>query len=266
MYESSLQIAANLSANEAITIGGLLQTFTFSSERHVVTFNGSDDGSQDGQLLVKVNVPSSSIKWTIAINTSSPLTDVLTMTYSLNDLTSLLNNNASSRPVNFNSSNVIKSSSSGLVTTYYLPLPSSTLSSSPSLSSSGELLVAILEVVEVALVDRFKLVAVKNSILVEDTGKYLLVLEFPPFNQSLEFDPSLGLGVLLNDQSSNGGSSDNLAVIIGVSVALPLACVLVVVAITISTMLLYLKRRRSKAHRARMSAVMMQRMEIHHSN
>lgn len=66
-----------------------------------------------------------------------------------------------------------------------------------------------------------------------DVAEFVLELRFPPFNGSLAYDPSLGIGVLLGSDDGGGSSGgSDMALVIGVAVALPIAAVLVVLAIS----------------------------------
>ncbi|ELR14446.1 uncharacterized protein ACA1_381640 [Acanthamoeba castellanii str. Neff] len=70
-----------------------------------------------------------------------------------------------------------------------------------------------------------------------DVAEFVLELRFPPFNGSLAYDPSLGIDVLLGSDDGDGGDGgssggSDMALVIGVAVALPIAAVLVVLAIS----------------------------------
>lgn len=117
------------------------------------------------------------------------------------------------------------------LTTYYVPLFKKT--------ESTTVVVAAVVLFDVALVDRaaadirHRIVAVAVN---TTTIEYEVVFEFPPFNESLFYDPSLGLGVLLGaDRDGSGGvgggGSDNTGLIVGVAVAIPVAVVVVVAVI-----------------------------------
>jgi hypothetical protein len=116
------------------------------------------------------------------------------------------------------------------LTTYYVPLFEKT--------KSTTVVVAAVVLFDVAVVDRaaadirHRIVAVAVN---TTTIEYEVVFEFPPFNESLFYDPSLGLGVLLGaDRDGSGGvggGSDNTGLIVGVAVAIPVAVVVVVAAI-----------------------------------
>jgi hypothetical protein len=62
----------------------------------------------------------------------------------------------------------------------------------------------------------------------------MVELVLPGFNESLFYDPSIGLGVLLgrNDRDDgSGGSDSDVGLIVGVAVAVPVAVAVVLVVI-----------------------------------
>ena len=135
------------------------------------------------------------------------------------------------------------------MTTYWVP--------------SGYTDVAVeVQVFDVALVDGI-LRAINHSVVAASNGPsaaYDLVLSFPPFTRSLEYDPSIGLGALLGASKGDGGgsSSDNTAVIVGVAVAVPVA-VVVVLAVVVAALLYGLYRRKQAGARAEHSAINFER-------
>lgn len=117
------------------------------------------------------------------------------------------------------------------MTTYLAPLGTSS-------GPSEQLVVIEVQVLDLALADGLAL-PINHSISSvtlpdSNTTAYELTLAFPPFDRTLEYDPSIGLGTLVQGGSGGSGSS-NLGVIIGVSVAVPVALlgVLLVVAVAI---------------------------------
>ncbi len=134
------------------------------------------------------------------------------------------------------------------MTTYYVPL-----------TSSGKPLVAMVEVFDVALADGALVPLVGHDVRLasaslpsrREQAAYELVLEFAPFNGSLYYDPSLGLGVLLGRSDASGGGNgddDNLALVVATSVIIPLAFVLVVGAVVVGVAVLWWRKRRANAH------------------
>ncbi len=128
------------------------------------------------------------------------------------------------------------------LTTYYVPLFEKT--------KSTTVVVAAVVLFDVAVVDRaaadirHHIVAVAVN---TTTIEYEVVFEFPPFNESLFYDPSLGLGVLLGaDRDGSGGvggGSDNTGLIVGVAVAIPVAVVVVAAAIAAGLFVAWRRRR-----------------------
>ena len=128
--------------------------------------------------------------------------------------------------------------SSGM-TTYWVPLFTK--------SESTTTVLAAVVLFDVALVDGNSSAIRHDVVAVSDTAdgstEYEVVLELPPFAQTLVYDPSLGLGVLLGvDHGSGGGGSDNLGLIIGVAVAVPVAIVVVLVAVVVGSALAWSRR------------------------
>ncbi len=118
----------------------------------------------------------------------------------------------------------------GNVTTYYLTLN----------RPSGRA-VARVEVFDLALVDgdtAAHLRPIAHAIRLRPAASgvragFMLELAFPDYNDTLAYDPAIGMGTLLHRDDGKGGSGDNSAMVIGVAVAVPLAIVCVVVVIVI---------------------------------
>jgi hypothetical protein len=143
------------------------------------------------------------------------------------------------------------------MTTYYIPLLTH------SSGSSAGRLVAKIEVFDLALVDgddasHFK--AIHHRILTvsssSSTADYVLELSFPPFNQTLAYDPSLGLGTLLNSKSDGkGGTGGGITLLIGVAVAVPVAVVVVVAGIAAGVGIIWWRKKRALVEGATAAAV-----------
>jgi hypothetical protein len=121
------------------------------------------------------------------------------------------------------------------MTTYLVPLfVSSTTKSATTMTTAAQV-----ELFDVALVDGTHFVPINHSIVrtsVDDDDEeasYVVELVLPEFNESLYYDPSIGLGVLLgrNDRGDGGSSESNVGLIVGVAVAIPVAVVLVLLVI-----------------------------------
>jgi len=195
--------------------GTLEQKFSFSSSEFNSKF-------ADSCLLI----PGRTTKWTILFNTSFPFTRQLKMKYKLSMLQLLPFSVASDLSLNISS---IMSSSSSKITTYIIPLLSS------ALQPTGQLLVAQLVVLDLALVDGQRLAVVNHTIISSpsDNTTLALVLTFPPISKSLEYDPVLGLGTLVTG-SHQGGSSNNLAIIVGCSIGGSVAVLVVCLVVFLS--------------------------------
>jgi hypothetical protein len=145
-------------------------------------------------------------------------------------------------------------------TTFFLPLfATAAKSSSGSTTSRDQVMMASVVLFDVALVDGETITPIRHSIVpvasaaANDTqqhvNEYEVVLELPPFNTSLLYDPSVSLGLLVGsdkDGSGGGSGSDNLAVVIGVAVAVPVAVVIVVLIVAVSAVVVWRKRQRMR--------------------
>ena len=161
--------------------GSLQQSYTFSTSGYEVIL------PQQGSTLA---VPAAAIKWNIVINASSTFSNGISLTFLLSDLSSLSATNAS---------NII-TRSDNTSTTYYLPL-------------AGKTQVAVLENLNEAVIDGV-LASVGHSLILLTTNSsgggggggggtttvYSLVLQFPPFSSSIDYDPLLNMGTLFGQQ------------------------------------------------------------------
>jgi hypothetical protein len=226
------------SALLANSSASLAQAFTF----HRQTAQGNFSG-------LTFSIGASSVKWSIHLHVANSSTSTseggaafaahgISLSYLLSDMSpSLANSSGSSTTLSvkkaFNSPHAN-------MTTYYLPLSSS--------SSGGKEVVAEVQVFDVALIDDV-FAFINHSIEAVEGGGYSLVLAFPPFQQSLLYDPSIGLGVLLGSDrdGGNGVGSDNTGLIVGVAVAVPVAVLVVIGAAVVGTAWFALKRKRTSA-------------------
>jgi hypothetical protein len=141
------------------------------------------------------------------------------------------------------------------MTTYFIPL----LTQSPN-SSNGRL-VAKIEVFDLALVDgedasHFRAINHQISTVSSSsaTADYVLELSFPPFNQTLSYDPSLGLGTLLDSKGGKGGTGGSMLVI-GVAVAIPVAVAVVVAGIAAGVAIGWWRKKKALEEGATAAAV-----------
>jgi hypothetical protein len=204
-----------------------------------------DDTAFDAlDLAIRPNT----VKWSINITTASGNASSLSqqpfsVSYRLADLTTTEVAAAATGTVTKR-----RGEPRAYMTTYYVPL-----------TSSGKPLVAMVEVFDVALADGALVPLVGHDVRLasasllsrREQAAYELVLEFAPFNRSLYYDPSLGLGVLLGRSDASGGGNgddDNLALVVAASVVIPLAFVLVVGAVVVGVAVLWWRKRRANAH------------------
>jgi hypothetical protein len=104
------------------------------------------------------------------------------------------------------------------------------------------------EVFDVAIVDGEIVPLVQHSIARSQTGGYLLSVTFPAVERTLQYDPTISLGVLLpsaTERASSGGGLSNMELMIGAGVAVPIALVLAVVVMVVGAVMM--RRRRQKA-------------------
>jgi hypothetical protein len=199
---------SKVNANNA-TQGLLNQVFSFSNTSQ--------------QAYSTLVVLPAAVKWSLQINASAPFQDGLSMSFSLSDLSSLpmttapvTNSIVHFTAVPYGGSNITR------MTTYYLPL-----FNHQQQGEQGQP-VAVLEVLDWAIVDGM-FVAINHSVTSVADGRYILVLCFPAFNSTLEYDPSVNLGLLIGHQSTS--SSPDLSLIIGTIVGIGGAVVVVVLVI-----------------------------------
>jgi hypothetical protein len=135
-------------------------------------------------------VPAKSIKWSVKVSATSPFPQGFNTSYSLSlpDGSPLVSPSHWFPNWTFNS-----------ITTYYIPL--------------GGYLYAILEIPQLALVDNTNFIPIGQSFNIS-SEETLFLLQFPPFDYSLDYDPSIALAELVTSSSS---SSDD-ALIIGATI------------------------------------------------
>jgi hypothetical protein len=127
------------------------------------------------------------------------------------------------------------------MTTYLIPLFTTTTTTNTTMRTTKSTMrttAAQVELFNVALVDGTHFVPighsiVRTSVVDDEEASYVVELVLPEFNESLCYDPSIGLGVLLgrNDRDDGGSSESNVGLIVGVAVAIPVAVALVLVVI-----------------------------------
>jgi hypothetical protein len=213
---------------------------TTSVEQAFAFFDQKTSGNFSGLTF---DIGASSIKWSIhLINTNSTPESAadggLTLRYRLAGLALLDANVSTDGEVMVRASRgqvvVQRGRPQANMTTYLVPLfVSSTTKSTTTLTTAVQV-----ELFDVALVDGTHFMPISHSIVrtsVDDEeASYVVELVLPSFNESLFYDPSIGLGVLLgrNDRDDGGSSSEsNVGLIVGVAVAVPVAVALVLLVI-----------------------------------
>jgi hypothetical protein len=243
---AELTVSNDTSTNvTTYTYTSQLENTTTSVEQAFTFFDQKTSGNFSGLTF---GIGASTIKWSIhLINNNSTAAAAaagggLTLRYRL---TGLLASNASTST----GGEVVVRASRGQVvvqrgrpqanmTTYLVPLFTTTSNTSTTTRTTA----AQVELFDVALVDGTYFVPISHSIVRtsaddEEEASYVVELVLPGFNESLYYDPSIGLGVLLgrNDRDNgdgDGSSSDSgVGLIVGVAVAIPMAVALVLLVI-----------------------------------
>jgi hypothetical protein len=177
-----------------------------------------------------------SFKWSLRLsstNSSSSAVEHTTVRYRVTRV--LAANSSLAAPLDLNASITHQRGvPEANMTTYYVPLPVRSLSSSTRASSRAVAKVEVFDVVLLADADySLSLAPIEHSLSFRstygpdgvDVAEFVLELRFPPFNGSLAYDPSLGIGVLLGSDDGDGGGGrggSDMALVIGVAVALPI--------------------------------------------
>jgi hypothetical protein len=212
-------------------VTSLVQTYTFYRQSRPVSFGG-----------VNFTVAAGTVKWSFNLSiangsgdepssaVAAAQKDGFTLHYSLSSLSSSSANDSGGGKIERKRNTPQKG-----MTTFAITL-------------SGDVegaAVAQVEVLNTALVDGQATTLGRIDLVWSNGSGYALELQFPPFQQSVLYDPSLGLGVLLGgrDGSSGGGSSDT-GLVVGVSVAIPLAVAFVLAVVVAALVVAWLRRRR----------------------
>lgn len=150
------------------------------------------------------------------------------------------------------------------ITTYQLPL--NTTITSNATTTTTKTIVALVQLFDRAMVDGAWVAVTHSAVRTSAPGAarpvYVLELRLPAFTHSLHYDPSVNFGTLLGTSDHGGGigsdssGGDNMGLIIGVAVAIPLAvcCVLAAIAAVVAVMW-NRKRRARKATMKRRSVI-----------
>jgi hypothetical protein len=214
---------------------------------------------------MRFNVSAGSVKWSINVTTSSASfgSEGLVMRYSLSGLLTGSSNSSSSSwtPSSSGESAIkLRATKRSGITTYFLPLFASRSSANGSTKSLAMSAGCTVELLDKAVVDG-RIVNITHDITLATASSassssptYLVELRFPSFEHSVEYDPSLGLGLLLGSAGNEGGHGDydNTPLIVGVAVAVPVALGVIVVVIVAG---LVVAHRRWRGTRAKHSVV-----------
>jgi hypothetical protein len=219
---------------------------------------------------VRFNVSAGSVKWSInvtTLNTTSTASfgsEGLVMRYSLSGLLTSSSNSSSSSwtPSSSSGESAVKlraMSRSGM-TTYFIPFFASLSSAHGSTKSLTTSAGCTVELLDTAVVDG-RIVNITHDVTratassaggSSSSPTYIVELRFPSFERSVEYGPSLGLGLLLGSAGNEGGHSDddNTPLIVGVAVAVPVALGVIVVAIVAGLVVAHRRWRGTRAKQA----------------
>jgi hypothetical protein len=235
---------------------GAITTFAYSAnseaaavEQEFSFHRGATNGHFFGHSF---DIAPGTLKWSIRLTSanqsSSPSSIVrYRLTSLLSSSTSSSSSPLASSSLPFDpSANITRQSGvpKANMTTYYIPLLSRRASSSTRDASKA---VAKVEVFDIVLVTDSlgggdHLAPIDHSLSftrsasagpdgASAAAEFVLELRFPPFNGSLTYDPSLGIGVLLGSagggDGGNGNGGSDRALVVGVAVAVPIAAVVV---------------------------------------
>lgn len=223
--QSSDELTTYTFTGQVDDITSISQSFTFHQNRTADDFAG-----------MAYEVGTSTVKWSIRLENIAEFLrgpQRVTMRYGLDSVFASGAGGAAATEAGFDTRWAPERRNHtprGNVTTYYLTLN----------RPSGRA-VARVEVFDLALVDgdtAAHLRPIAHAIRLRPAASgvragYMLELAFPYYNDTLVYDPAIGMGTLLHRDDGKGGSGDNSVMVIGVAVAVPLAIVCVVVVIVI---------------------------------
>lgn len=224
--QSSDELTTYTFTGQVGDITSIGQSFTFHQNRTADDFAG-----------MAYEVGTSTVKWSIRLENIAEFLrgpQRVTMRYGLDSMFASGAGDAAATEAGFDTRWAPERRNHtprGNVTTYYLTLN----------RPSGRA-VARVEVFDLALVDgdtAAHLRPIAHAIRLRPAASgvragFMLELAFPYYNDTLAYDPAIGMGTLLHrDDGGKGGSGDNSVMVIGVAVAVPLAIVCVVAVIVI---------------------------------
>jgi membrane-associated phospholipid phosphatase len=234
------------SALLADNVTTLEQSFAFHNQTSPTTFAGLSFDITPGSLKWSINMTTSSSSSSSSHGNSSCSGQAFTLRYKLSSLGAA--GSASGNTTIDMSVNVTKQTNEprANMTTYLFPLRRSS-ADSPNLAAKVVVFdVVVVDGVVVPLIGHS--VNISSSVNGTTSSDYVLVLQFPAFNRSLYYDPSLGLGVLLGAQAGGGHttSTSSSFLVVAVAVAIPVAVLAVIAALVIGTLLVRRNRRKAQ--------------------
>lgn len=250
---SNLSAAVETVTYKALLPGNttLTQLYSFHPQPQPAHFAGINFTLGAGSLKWSINLNKTSSSSSSATNGALQFSFVISAGTSTNGSPATPTNQAAQKVTRF------ENEPQANMTTYWISVVNSG-------SSTQETSAIEVQVFDIAIVDGDKNLAVNHSIEPYVTSNnsitYELVLTMPPYQVSLEYDPVVGLGLLVASGSGgvSGGGTDT-GLIIAVSVVVPVAVVVVVGTTAVGAVALYLKRRRSKRRLTkRMSRISME--------
>jgi len=90
---------------------------------------------------------------------------------------------------------------------------------------------------------QLEIIEFSQLVNLSDSQNNFYMIRFPGYFSSVHYDPDFSV-VLAGDQNGDGGGGDNLGLIIGLSVGLPVAGLTVLAVIAGGSLLMYLQRKR----------------------
>lgn len=196
--------------------GQLQQNYSFAEITQNISFAG-----------IPLAILPGSIKWSVNIRAiAAPFTKGINIGY---DLTSL----ESSSSTAISSLGPVTQTTSNNLTTYIITI-------SPGIAIK-------VQVLDVALVDGI-IQTIQHSISYNNQSGITLLLSFPPFNNTLEYDPVLNMVSISTSGGGGGGNSgsSDTGLIVGLTVGLVGGAALLASGITIALLLLLMKKRTAK--------------------
>jgi hypothetical protein len=200
IYSSDLMIAGTNTTN-----GQLQQNFLFASTTQNVSFSG-----------IQMAIPLGSIKWSVNIKAvGAAFTKGINMSYDLTAFETTTTTPTTTIPTTPTTTTIqaVTHTHTNNLTTYTI------------VTSTG--VAIIVDVVDVALVDGTAQ-TIQQAVSYNSQGVATLLLGFPPFQSTLEYDPVLSLALVETSEGGEGSSGSNVDLAVGLTVGLVGVAVLLV--------------------------------------